>query len=157
MQKVSKEFNVKELEILGTALYHYKQMIDNDSPHIAIVKHLSVQINEMERLKQKETATVIPVVGMGATGGFGSDCYPYTIVSVSKDLKKIEVTADKHKPADGYNYYDNQVFNYTSDMNAPRTMYRLRKNGRYVKDGEPMKGGASISIGNRRYYQDPSF
>ena len=100
---------------------------------------------------------IVPEVGMGACGGFGSDCYPYTIVSVSKDGKKIEVTSDDHKPAPGCDYFTNQVYTYTSNMNGQRTLYRLRKNGRWVKDGEPMRGGASITIGYRRYYQDPSF
>jgi hypothetical protein len=44
--------------------------------------------------EEHDKAKLIPItpeVGMGATGGAGSDCYPYTIVSVSKDGKKIEV------------------------------------------------------------------
>lgn len=100
---------------------------------------------------------VIPVIGMGASGGHGSDCYPYTIVSVSKDGKKIEVTRDEHKPAPGYDYYSNQVHTFTSNMDGAREMYRLRKNGRWVRASEPMRGGSSISLGFRKYYQDPSF
>ena len=64
---------------------------------------------------------------------------------------------DDHKPALGFDYYSNQVYEYTPRPNGSRELYRLRKNGRYVRDGEPMRGGTSITIGYRRYYQDPSF
>ena len=36
------------------------------------------------------TPNITPFVGQGATGGVGSDSYPYTIVSVSKDKRILK-------------------------------------------------------------------
>ena len=99
---------------------------------------------------------IIPVVGMGATGGCGSDCYPYTVVEIIRD-KRIAVVEDLHKPAEGFDYYSNQVYTYSQNPEGTKEIYRLRKNGRWVRDGQPMRGGSTISLGHRRYYQDPSF
>ena len=103
-------------------------------------------------------AKVTPQVGMGATSGFGSDCYPYTIIEVSKDGKKVKVQSDAHAPVkEGFDFYANQQYDYTANPNGSVMEFRLRKNGSYVRQGDPMRGGQRLSIGNRRYYRDPSF
>lgn len=110
-----------------------------------------------DMLDSLKKTPLTPEVGLGATSGYGADCYPHTVVWVSEDGKKLEVTDDTHHTQPGFDYYSKQEYTYTSNMNGPRTRYRLRKNGRWVKDGEPMNGGSSITLGHRRYYQDPSF
>jgi len=99
-----------------------------------------------------------PVVGKGCSYGAGSDSYPATIVEVSKDGKTIWVTDDSHKPTEDYDYYSNQSHTFKSNMDGARTCYTLRKNGRWINKGVKMNYyWCGISIGIRRYYQDPSF
>ena len=100
---------------------------------------------------------VIPVVGMGATAGYGSDSYPYTIIAVSANGKTVTVQDDNHHPAPGCNGITNQVYTYSRNPNGPTKVYTLRSNGAWVLKGESMKGGGRLGIGHRRYYQDPSF
>ena len=95
---------------------------------------------------------VIPEVGMGATMATGSDSYPYTVVKVAEDLSSIEITADSHHPAPGFDYYSNQVYTYTSNP-GPGTVLTLNTRGKL----RGLYGNGRIYLGNRRYYQDPSF
>lgn len=98
-----------------------------------------------------------PEVGMGATQGVGSDAYPYTIIEVSPNGKTIKVQSDKHTPAEGYDYYSNQVYNYHQNPNGEIITYTLRKNGRYHAQGEPIRGGRALVVGRRCYKHDPHF
>lgn len=102
---------------------------------------------------------VKPEVGMGATCGFGSDCYPYTIIGVLKNDTMIIVQADNYKLKPGFTTYntENQEYDYSPNSNAPKVIFTLRKNGRYVKQGDTMSNGQKIYIGNRRAYRDPHF
>lgn len=101
---------------------------------------------------------ILPEVGMGVTTGYGSDCYPHTIIEVAPDLSYIIIQSDNHECAKGFEYYGNQVYNYSRNENASKSKYTLRKNGCYMEEGASIKAyyfGAHI--GHRRYYQDPSF
>ncbi len=101
---------------------------------------------------------VIPELEMGATGGAGSDCYPYTICEVAPDLSYIMVQSDNHKCAPGFEYFGNQVYTYIRNLNATPEKYTLRKNGYYIREGAPKRAyWCSVHPGHRRYYQDPSF
>ena len=95
--------------------------------------------------------------GMGATVSIGSDCYPYTIVEVSPDYKTIKIQADTATPAEGYEYFGNQVFNFTPNPEAPIEVWTLRNHGRYARKGTKKGSGFCLSIGSRRKYSDPSF
>ena len=98
-----------------------------------------------------------PKVGMGATLAIGSDCYPFTICTVGKyGTKYIEVQRDNYKRTDKNGLSEMQTYEYTPDPIAEKYRYTLRKNGRYVRKGLPMKYGG-IYIGSRRAYFDPSF
>ena len=101
---------------------------------------------------------VEPRVGTGATLCVGSDSYAYTIVKVSENRKTIWVTADIHMPdkAKGFDYYSNQVFTYTPQVDGTRRVFTLRKNGWWVEKGVRTVC-SHLYIGYRRYYQDPSF
>ena len=47
---------------------------------------------------------------------------------------------------------------FIRDYDAPLETYTLRSNGRYVRKGASMRErGASLSIGTRSVYRDPSF
>jgi hypothetical protein len=47
------------------------------------------------------TGRLIPRVGVGASHGHGSDCYPFTIVAVSKTGHQITLRADNAKVVKG--------------------------------------------------------
>ncbi len=98
-------------------------------------------------------------IGLGCTGGAGSDRYPYTIVKIENNGKTIWVTSDRHTPAEGYDYYANQVHEFETNWNTDHAeCYTLRKNGRYIAKGRALKEyWCSVGIGYRRYYQDPHF
>ena len=98
----------------------------------------------------------IVVVGMGATYCVGSDCYPYTVVEVINQ-KKIVVTSDMYKATDKSEYYGSQDYTYTSNPDGHRMVLTLRKNGRWIPQGSPMRGSCGFTIGYRRAYRDPSF
>jgi hypothetical protein len=100
---------------------------------------------------------VIPVVGMGATAGYGSDRYPYTVIKVSTNGKTITVQADDYKPAPGHHYINNQVYTYTPNPQGETKVFTLRDNGRWVLRGESKQGGLCLGLGVRRHYHDPSF
>jgi hypothetical protein len=102
------------------------------------------------------TTTVKPKIGMGATMGIGSDCYPYTIVEILSD-KRIAVTADISTPTGKHDYFRNQDYDYTSNPDGVKEIYTLRKNGRWVREGETMHSGRCLHIGSRRRYDDPHF
>ena len=98
-----------------------------------------------------------PQLGDGATLRVGSDCYPYTVIEfLNWRGTRILVQADIADPAPGCDHFTNQVYTYRRDPNGPTEIYTLRKNGRYHAAGASMKS-SSLSIGARRYYQDPSF
>lgn len=95
-------------------------------------------------------------VGIGATKFSGSDRYPYTVVEVVSD-KKVILQADIAKRTDKNGLSEIQTYEYTPDPDAEKIVVTLRKNGRWVRDGESMKGGTGFHIGHREAYSDPSF
>ncbi len=108
------------------------------------------------KLKISQVAELInnkPEVGMGATISAGSDCYPYTIIDVNKTGTKIKVQRDNYEPAEGYDYYDNQVYNYSSNPNGCIYEVSLRKDGKW----KIVNGTSNVRIGHRSHYSDPSF
>jgi hypothetical protein len=110
-------------------------------------------------LLNKNEYGVLPSVGMGCTTGAGSDCYPHTIVAVADDLSYIATTSDSYKhvgPPREYGSDGNWV--YTTNWEASRQLWTLRKDGHYYAEGAGMgRRYNSIAVGHRRYYQDPSF
>lgn len=95
----------------------------------------------------------IPFVGMGATLQSGSDCYPYTVVEVSPTLDWVKVTSDTFTPGDKFDFYSNQNYIYTSDMDVSHgLLLKLHTCGK-------LKGTYSnrFHLGHKSYYQDPSF
>ena len=99
---------------------------------------------------------VTPEVGMGATYVVGSDRYPYTIVEVSKSGNRITVQSDREYAAEGYNYYSNQVFTYTPNTDGSLHILSYRKKNNVWRE-VGKKSSLYFYIGERRFYQDPSF
>lgn len=96
-------------------------------------------------------------VGDLVTRCVGSDRYPYEVIYVSEDLKRICVRQMMVKHSIGYDYYNNQVYDYYHDDNGVAISLSLRKNGRYVEIGECSKSPVYYSFGKAQMYIDPHF
>lgn len=94
-------------------------------------------------------------VGMGATMNLWSDRRAMTIVEVVSP-KKIIVQENETKCIDYYtgNY---EVHDTIAEYMGKHT-FTLRKNGRWVEEGQPKKfGSVTLTVGFLRHYIDPSF
>lgn len=111
-----------------------------------------VGINKMKTDKN----FVKPILGQGVTIGIGSDCYPATIIEISNNNKKIVVQMDYAEPGEGFKYFGNQVYNFTSDPTGIKATWTYRKRGVWVRF-RMAKAVGYISFNGRRKYTDPSF
>lgn len=100
---------------------------------------------------------VIPIVGLPATEGVGSDCYPATVVEVSKSGKRVGVQRNGYNAAPGSDYFTNQKWIISETPCGEIHYYSLRQNGRWIAVGGNRNCGCSLSLGHRRAYQNPSF
>lgn len=98
-----------------------------------------------------------PVIGMGCTKCMWSDREAYTIIDVSENRKTIVVQRDSVKRIDSNGMSESQEYEYTQDPNGEIEVVTLRKNGRWITQGEPMKNGTGWLIGERCEYYDYSF
>jgi len=109
------------------------------------------------------TTAAAPVVGTLATYGFGSDCYPAIVTAVNPSGRKIVVHDLEYTLAPGAKPYEDwcSVSNGDLIVSGPRggrgTVYTLRQNGRWVRQGSEMRSGGTVSLGDARYHQDPHF
>ena len=99
---------------------------------------------------------IIPTVGMGVTVCYGSDRVAGTIVSVSKSGKKIEVQLDDAKRFDKNGMSESQEYVYNCNILAPIHSYTKRKNGRWIHEGDSIKG-IPVILGVRDHYYDFNF
>ncbi len=103
-----------------------------------------------------EMVEIKPVVGMGCTVCYISDRRAATIVEVSKSLETIKIQIDESKRIDGNGMSEQQEYEYTRNPEAYIWTYTKRKNDRYYRQGESMRG-AECCIGIRKEYYDFSF
>jgi hypothetical protein len=104
------------------------------------------------------TEIVVPKIGMGCTTGFGSDCYPHTIVklyyTLSGRLKAFDMTDDIAIRTDDRGMYtEHQEYEYRFNPESGPTHVTLRSNGRWRVEGTTR----NVHLGYRSYYRDPSF
>jgi hypothetical protein len=100
---------------------------------------------------------MIPEVGMGATVLLWTDREPATVVSVSKSGKSLIVKGDHAERVDDNGMSEQQEYKFSPNPDAIGVEFTLRKNGQWVRKGEPMKGGQRIILGKRSKYYDFSF
>jgi hypothetical protein len=94
-------------------------------------------------------------VGLGATMNLWSDHRAMTIVEVVSP-KKIIVQENETECLD---YYGGRykVLDSIAEYMGKHT-FTLRKNGKWVEEGQPKKfGSVTLTVGFRRHYIDPSF
>jgi hypothetical protein len=94
-----------------------------------------------------------------ATINSWSDRNPATIVKrTAKTLTVQRDNAANMSPADHDAYAEGKgkVVVFTRDYDAALEVFTLRDNGRWIRRGES-KRGASLTVGHRDYYRDPSF
>jgi hypothetical protein len=94
-----------------------------------------------------------------ATVNGWSDRNPATIVKRTAKTITIQRDNTAHMSGEGHDAYANgkgQVVVFTRDYDAPLERYTLRRNGRWIRSGESLRG-RSLTVGHRDYYRDPSF
>lgn len=87
-------------------------------------------------------------VGMGASGSYWTDVYPYEVVRVVSD-KTVEIR-QMDVEITGGDWLDPE---YELISNEAFPIIRVRK-GKY---GWKTKDGMRVKFGEARYYRDPSF
>lgn len=113
-------------------------------------------------LLQDQSSQRPPVVGDGATQLFWSDRHACTIVEVINystgakkgQVKAVVVTRDTAKRVDANGMSESQSYEFTTNLDAHKETYTLRKNGRYIKQGDSY---GALGIGYREEYYDFSF
>jgi hypothetical protein len=102
-----------------------------------------------------------PEPGMGATIGWNGDYYPYTIHKVSDDLKKVWASRDEYEVIKDDLYSESAPecrFWNNHKKESQWTLYKLRKNGRYVREGASMHSiWDTLQIGYKEARMNPSF
>lgn len=98
----------------------------------------------------KRFPRVVPEVGDGYSISYGSDSIPYEVIEVNKT--KVKLRAMDYTPADGYDYYTNQVYNYSSNLKGAIYEAKIQNNGRLKLNGEKK----FLTVGAKAY-RDPSF
>lgn len=94
--------------------------------------------------------------GMGATVQYWSDRKGATVISVSPNQKTIEVQLDKATRTDKNGMSDQQTYKHARDKNGDIYTFTLRRNGQYVRKGDP-SWGLTVFVGERRTHHDFSF
>ena len=102
------------------------------------------------------TNTAMPKVGMGATIRGWSDCYPATVVKVSKNGRVITVQEDTATRVDGNGISECQEYTYTPNPKGSTRTYSLRKDGRWLEKGDYVRC-CYLALGYRRKFHDYSF
>ena len=110
------------------------------------------------------TTTTTIAVGTPATEYIGSDSYPCIVVGINPSGTKIVVQRAKYGLAPGVSGFDcwatsdnGQLLLDGPDEGRQPSVYTMRRNGRWVLQGQDMKTGRSISLGTAVYHRDPSF
>jgi hypothetical protein len=95
------------------------------------------------------------LIGQPATFGYGSDCYPGTVIAQSKSGKEITIQSDNYRAISGDHFSCNVVYEYTPNPNGATSKYRWNEKRQAFTQGGAR--GNACCVGVRRAYSDPSF
>ena len=104
-----------------------------------------------------ESRPAAPTVGMGATVLMWTDRHAATVVAVGPNGRWLDVQLDNATRTDTHGASDSQHYSYTPNADAPITRYTLRRDGKYKRAGESMRGGLALLLGKRDHHFDYSF
>jgi hypothetical protein len=99
------------------------------------------------------TKKVAPArVGEGGTMCIGSDCYPFTVVSVL-DSRTIGVSLDEYRWDESAKQWI-----FTTVEGPASRLLTLRGDGTFRPRGTPTRHACHVyTLGEKHFYQDPSF
>lgn len=112
--------------------------------------------NIMNRIEET-IRPAVPEIGMGATILMWSDRIACTIVEVNAKKTRIVIQHDNAIRTDKNGMSESQEYCYEPNADGVKIVATLRKNGTFVEQGESMKNGTIVRIGERRHYHDYSF
>lgn len=99
----------------------------------------------------------VPVVGMGCTLLGWTDRHPATVIAVSSNGRTIEIQEDTATRTDKNGMSEYQTYEYSRNESGSKHTYTLRKNGAWVRQGEGLRNGSHLRMGERNKYHDYSF
>jgi len=102
------------------------------------------------------SASKTPQIGDGGTIIMYTDRHAVTIVEVIGKAK-VRVQRDTAIRGDCNGMSDLQSWIHRVNLNGSIQTFTLRKNGRWIQEGEAMHNGTQLSIGKRSTYHDFSF
>jgi hypothetical protein len=95
-----------------------------------------------------------------ATINSWSDRDPATIVKRTERTIVVQRDRTSQMSSPSHDAHANgkgSVVIFQRDYDAPLETYTLRSNGRFVRKGDTMRSRATLTIGRRDVYRDPSF
>lgn len=116
-----------------------------------------MQTGSLVNLLMAQSGNPTPTVGMGATMLHWTDREAGTVVEVSPNGKRLVVQEDTATRTDKNGMSDCQSYSYEPNPNGSKTAYTLRRNGRWVMEGESMRTGRGLRLGTRDKHYDFSF
>ena len=112
----------------------------------------------LQNLMSANVRSDVPEAGMGATILMWTDRHAATVVEVSPSGNRIGVRRDHARRVDKLGLTDSgQAYEFTPDPDAEIQTFTRRKDGRWVREGEPMRKGTVLVVGRRDEYYDFSF
>jgi hypothetical protein len=97
-----------------------------------------------------------PRPGDGATYSVGSDSYPYTVLWVHKNGKRLLAVQDEFVCT--LYKYEQQEHVFLRALRREQEEFTLRKDGRWRRKGDAMgRGSCCLYVGRRAAYMDPCF
>jgi len=114
-----------------------------------------MSLNAVLALTDAAVKPVVPTVGMGATYFVGTDRYPYHVKEVIS-AKEVVLQGAHGRRTDNNGQSESQQYEITPNPEGETVTVTLRKNGRWIKKGEPL-GRSCYLLGEAQKYLDPSF
>ena len=107
---------------------------------------------QKKKARLQAIKNLVPEVGLGCTICYYSDKRAATVTKIISPCK-IEVTFNKTKCID---YYSGD-YEILPELEGAPQVFTKRRNGYWVSEGQPFKGGVLLMLHYQNHYIDPSF